>query len=169
MIAMPVHSFVDLADSRRGKYRSAPRVGIWGEHPVGRSGAGQNHVGRRGGRDRAEAWTLRRRIDDAERLWLGVERLAGGREDRQLVALNDAAMGLRLRRATYLKIAAESGSEISEQTAGRDLKALADLGYLEPHGEGAGASTSRHRNSAMSGWESAGAAPCGTMPTRSRT
>src|SRR5665647_1743815 len=88
MIAMPVHSFVDLADSRRGKYRSAPRVGIWGEHPVGRSGAGQNHVGRRGGRDRAEAWTLRRRIDDAERLWLGVERLAGGREDRQLVALN---------------------------------------------------------------------------------
>ena len=44
-------------------------------------------------------------------------------------------MGLRLRRATYLKIAAESGSDISEQTAGRDLKALADGGYLEPHGE----------------------------------
>ena len=44
-------------------------------------------------------------------------------------------MGLRLRRATYLKIAAESGSDISEQTAGRDLKALADAGYLEPHGE----------------------------------
>lgn len=82
-----------------------------------------------------QARTLRRRIDDAERLWIGVERLAGPREERQLVALNDAAMGLRLRRATYLKIAAESGSEISEQTAGRDLKALADLGYLEPHGE----------------------------------
>jgi Fic family protein len=79
--------------------------------------------------------TLRRRIDDAEKLWIGVERLVGAREERQLAALNDAAMGLRLRRATYLKIAAESGSDISEQTAGRDLKALADAGYLEPHGE----------------------------------
>lgn len=82
-----------------------------------------------------QAKTLRRRVDDAERLWVGIERLAGNREERQLAALNDAAMGLRLRRATYLKIAAESGSEISEQTAGRDLKALADAGYLEPRGE----------------------------------
>ncbi|MGB7962144.1 MAG: Fic family protein [Propionicimonas sp.] len=82
-----------------------------------------------------QAGTLRRRIDDAERLWLGLERLVGAREERQLAALHDAAMGMRLRRATYLKIAAESGSEISEQTAGRDLKTLADLGYLEPHGE----------------------------------
>lgn len=82
-----------------------------------------------------QARTLRRRIDDAERLWLGLERLVGPREERQLAALNDAAMGLRLRRATYLKIAAESGTEISQQTAGRDLKTLADLGYLEPHGE----------------------------------
>lgn len=82
-----------------------------------------------------QAKTLRRRIDDAERLWVGVEHLVGAREERQLAALNDAAMGLRLRRATYLKIASESGSEISEQTAGRDLKALSDAGYLEPHGE----------------------------------
>lgn len=82
-----------------------------------------------------QAKTLRRRIDDAEKLWIGVERLVGNREERQLAALNDAAMGLRLRRATYLKMAAESGGEISEQTAGRDLKALADAGYLEPHGE----------------------------------
>ena len=82
-----------------------------------------------------QAKTLRRRIDDAEKLWIGVERLVGAREERQLAALNDAAMGLRLRRATYLKIAAESGSDISEQTAGRDLKALAGGGYLEPHGE----------------------------------
>lgn len=82
-----------------------------------------------------QAQTLRRRIDDAERLWLGIERLAAGRDERQLAALSDAAMGLRLRRSTYLKIAAESGSDISEQTAGRDLKALADAGLLEPHGE----------------------------------
>lgn len=82
-----------------------------------------------------QARTLRRRVDDAERLWVGVEKLAGNREERQITALNDAAMGLRLRRATYLKIAAESGSEISEQTAGRDLKSLADAGFLEPHGE----------------------------------
>jgi Fic family protein len=82
-----------------------------------------------------QARTLRRRVDDAERLWIGIENLVGAREERQLAALNDAAMGLRLRRATYLKIASESGSEISEQTAGRDLKALSDAGYLEPHGE----------------------------------
>ena len=82
-----------------------------------------------------QARTLRRRIDDAEKLWIGVEGLVGAREERQLAALNDAAMGLRLRRATYLKIAAESGTDISEQTAGRDLKALSDAGYLEPHGE----------------------------------
>lgn len=82
-----------------------------------------------------QAKTLRRRVDDAEKLWVGIERLAGNRDERQLVALNDAAMGLRLRRATYLKIAGESGSEISEQTAGRDLKALVDAGFLEPHGE----------------------------------
>lgn len=82
-----------------------------------------------------QARTLRRRIEDAEKLWTGIEKLVGEREDRQIVALYDAAMGMRLRRATYLKIAAESGSEISEQTAGRDLKALADAGYLEPLGE----------------------------------
>lgn len=82
-----------------------------------------------------QARTLRRRIDDAERLWIGVERLVGARDERQLAALYDAAMGMRLRRATYLKIAADAGAEISEQTAGRDLKLLADLGYLEPHGE----------------------------------
>lgn len=82
-----------------------------------------------------QARTLRRRIDDAERLWIGVERLVGARDERQLAALYDAAMGMRLRRATYLKIAADAGAEISEQTAGRDLKLLADLGSLEPHGE----------------------------------
>lgn len=82
-----------------------------------------------------QARTLRRRIDDAERLWQGIERLAGHRDERQLVALNDAAMGFPLRRATYLKIAADTGAEISEQTAGRDLKTLADLGYLQAHGE----------------------------------
>lgn len=82
-----------------------------------------------------QARTLEQRFDEAMRLWLAIEHLAGDREERQLAALNDAAMGLKLRRATYLKIAGESGSEISEQTAGRDLKALADQGFLEAHGE----------------------------------
>ncbi|HBX81200.1 MAG TPA: Fic family protein [Propionibacteriaceae bacterium] len=82
-----------------------------------------------------QARTLRRRIDDAERLWVGVENLVGHRDERQLAALNDAAMGLRLRRATYVKIADESGTEITEPTAGRDLKALVEAGYLEPQGE----------------------------------
>ncbi len=82
-----------------------------------------------------QARILRRRIDDAERLWVGIEQMVGDRNERHVAALYDAAMGFRLRRATYLKIAADTGAELSEQTAGRDLKLLADLGYLEPHGE----------------------------------
>jgi Fic family protein len=82
-----------------------------------------------------QAKTLRRRIRESERLWMDLELAVGPREDRQLIALGDAAMGLTVRRATYQKAAREAGDDISEQTAARDLRALADEGWLEARGE----------------------------------
>ncbi|MDR1186847.1 MAG: Fic family protein [Bifidobacteriaceae bacterium] len=82
-----------------------------------------------------QAKTLRRRTKDFERLWMDMRLAVGSREERQLAALSDAATGLTIRRATYLKIAHEVGEEISDQTAGRDLKALTDEGLLEARGE----------------------------------
>ncbi|MDR1238088.1 MAG: Fic family protein [Propionibacteriaceae bacterium] len=79
--------------------------------------------------------TLHRRAKEAERLWMDMELLVGSRPDRQLIALNDAAMGLRIRRAIFMRFAQEAGEEVSEQTAGRDLKALVDDGLLESKGE----------------------------------
>jgi hypothetical protein len=48
-------------------------------------------------------------------------------------AMFDAVLGYRVRRATYLKRA-----EITDQTATRDLAALASAGILIPHGNGRG-------------------------------
>jgi hypothetical protein len=62
-------------------------------------------------------------------------RLIGDEDDRALLALYDAAFGLRIRRGTYMKILEDMGEEVSEQTAGRDLKSLADRGFLVAHGE----------------------------------
>jgi hypothetical protein len=45
-------------------------------------------------------------------------------------ALVDAAVGLRVRNATY-----RSWAEVSENLASRDLKALVDAGFLIPKGE----------------------------------
>jgi DNA-binding transcriptional ArsR family regulator len=64
-----------------------------------------------------------------------MEHLVGARPERQLIALNDAAMGLGIRRATFMRFAQEAGEDVSEQTAGRDLKSLVDDGLLEPRGE----------------------------------
>ncbi|HST50038.1 Fic family protein [Jatrophihabitans sp.] len=82
-----------------------------------------------------QARTLRQRVRDSERLWSALVKLVGDEDDRALLALYDAAFGFRIRRGTYRKIVAEGGEEISEQTAGRDLKSLADRGFLLPHGE----------------------------------
>lgn len=47
-----------------------------------------------------------------------------------MVALVDAAMGYRVRNATYRKLA-----EVTDQVASRDLKQLVDDGLLTPVGQ----------------------------------
>jgi Fic family protein len=79
-----------------------------------------------------------RRRREAEELWNGCLGLteAAGLPERCAAALVEVAYGLRIRRGSYRKAVETSVSEeISNQTATRDLQALADRGLLEPVGE----------------------------------
>jgi Fic family protein len=83
-----------------------------------------------------QARTYRQRLRDYEHLWVDLVALLGdGDEDRQLPALMDAAVGLRITRGGYVKILAANGEEISDQSATRDLRELVDRGLLVPQGE----------------------------------
>ncbi|GAB3254430.1 Fic family protein [Kineosporia babensis] len=85
-----------------------------------------------------QASTMLRRVDESAKLWIGLEDLAAGHHlpERCLTALFDAVSGLRVRNATYRSSLRESGEEeISFQTAGRDLKQMADADLLVPTGE----------------------------------
>jgi Fic family protein len=79
-----------------------------------------------------QAKTLLIRTKEIQRLWdsLEIEVSSRGLPERTLLALADAAVGLRVRNATYRPIA-----EISEQQASRDLKTLVEQGLLVPQGE----------------------------------
>jgi Fic family protein len=79
-----------------------------------------------------QAATLLIRTREIQRLWDALEEEAAksGLPDRVLLALADAATGLRVRNATYRPIA-----EISDNLASRDLKSLVELGFLVPEGE----------------------------------
>jgi Fic family protein len=83
-----------------------------------------------------QARTQRQRVRDYERLWLELVALLGGDEEsRYLPALLDAGVGMRITRGGYVALLAANGEEVSEQSAGRDLKHLVDRGLLTPHGE----------------------------------
>lgn len=85
-----------------------------------------------------QARTMLRRIRESEQLWDALERLVATTKvpDRTLPALWDAAMGFRIRNATYRAIFEESGEDpISEAVASRDLRQLVDAGLLVPRGE----------------------------------
>lgn len=86
----------------------------------------------------AQIRTMLRRQGEIEELWnLCVELAEENRlPERCAAALMDAAYRLRIRRGSY-RSSAETvvGEEISKQTASRDLKAMVDLGLLEPVGE----------------------------------
>ncbi len=85
-----------------------------------------------------QADTLRRRIRESERLWRELEHLCTthGLQERQLAVLHDAALGLRIRNATYRAIITDSDLNVtlSDQTVSRDLRQLTTLGLLVAHG-----------------------------------
>lgn len=85
-----------------------------------------------------QARTILRRIKETERLWMDLERVTHqrGLPERTLVPLYDAAMGLRVRNATYRAALEESiGESITAPTASKDLQRLAEDGWLAPGGE----------------------------------
>ncbi len=79
-----------------------------------------------------QATTLLRRSREMEKLWntLESEILDGGLPDRVIFALADAAVGYRIRNATYRSVA-----QVSDQLAGRDLKLAVGYGMLVAKGE----------------------------------
>lgn len=82
--------------------------------------------------------TMQRRQAEIEELWNGCVALTERHRlpERCAAALVDTAYGLRIRRGSYQSAGEEmTGEEISNQSASRDLKAMVDLGLLEPVGE----------------------------------
>lgn len=79
-----------------------------------------------------QAQTLQHRIDQAMAIWVAIDVLSAdhGLPDRAGLALYEAALGYRVRRATYVKRA-----DVEERTASRDLKQLVELELLQPVGE----------------------------------
>lgn len=79
-----------------------------------------------------QAETLLRRVKEIERLWNVLEELLGRNalNSRLIYALSDAAFGYKVRNSSYRKL-----TDLSDEVAGRDLKALVTLGLLDPQGE----------------------------------
>lgn len=88
-----------------------------------------------------QARTVLVRVRESGRLWVELERLTKMQAlpERALTALFDAAVGQRVRNATYRAWLKRGGDEeISFATASRDLSQLASLGLLEPRGSNRG-------------------------------
>lgn len=81
-----------------------------------------------------QARTVLRRVRETERLWAELEAITKREKlpDRVIPAMYHAAMGLRVRRATYRATDRET---ITEKMATRDLHMLAAIGLLETRGE----------------------------------
>ena len=79
-----------------------------------------------------QANTVIRRHEEYEALFSSIEALVERQRlnERMIVPLFNAALGMRVTNARYQK-----ETEESSHVAGRDLKALADLSLLVPHGE----------------------------------
>jgi len=76
--------------------------------------------------------TLRRRADFMQRLFADIETEVAKHKllDRTTIGVAEAALGYKLRNATYRK-----SVDVSDISASRDLRALVDAGLLEPRGE----------------------------------
>lgn len=79
-----------------------------------------------------QAEKLLQRHEEMAQLWalLEAETARRGLPERSMLALSDAAVGFRVRNATY-----RTAAEISDPLASRDLRALVDAGLLVPRGE----------------------------------
>lgn len=84
-----------------------------------------------------QARTMVRRIKDSERMWIDLEALVRYKKvpERAVMALFDAMLGLRVRNATYRAYFEDTPEEITEATAGRDLRQLVEAGLLEARGQ----------------------------------
>jgi Fic family protein len=84
-----------------------------------------------------QAQTLVRRAQEAERRWdvVSQEVSRRGLPERSAAAVFNAAMGFRLRNATY-----REATGVSDSVAGRDLKALSESGLIQGLGERRGRS-----------------------------
>jgi len=80
-----------------------------------------------------QARTLLRRGDEAERRWEAIDHAVRSRGlmERAIPALFNAALGYRIRNATYRALT----PGVSELVASRDLRALVQAGLLSPEGE----------------------------------
>ena len=79
-----------------------------------------------------QASTILRRTREVQQTWdaLEVEIKKRKLPERTILVLSDAASGLRVRNAAYRHVA-----DISDQVATKDLKRLADFGFLIPSGD----------------------------------
>jgi Fic family protein len=85
-----------------------------------------------------QARTMLVRIRESERLWVELEKRTERHHlpERVMLPMFDAAVGLRVRNATYRASLEEGGEEpITEQTATRDFQRLVEAGLLLPSGE----------------------------------
>ncbi|MDR1798976.1 MAG: Fic family protein [Bifidobacteriaceae bacterium] len=87
----------------------------------------------------AQAEAYRERLRRFDRLWLDLMRLTGlAEDDRTLGALMDAAMGLKVTRASYQALLERDGRAVSSRSAARDLMLLVERGWLAPVGDNRG-------------------------------
>jgi Fic family protein len=79
-----------------------------------------------------QAQTVIGRLAEASHIWAELDALAdeNGLPERSVAALYDGALGLRIRRASYVR-----RTGVEERTATRDLQLLVDAGLLVAHGE----------------------------------
>lgn len=87
-----------------------------------------------------QARTVLQRVRESERMWTELEEIVWVNKlpERSIMALFDAALGLRVRNATCRSYYADTPDEITEATATRDLRKLVSSGLLEPRGEKSG-------------------------------
>jgi Fic family protein len=90
-----------------------------------------------------QATTVLRRVDETHALWAACEELVRARSlnERMIGGLLDAARGIRLRRASYIRLVAlTAGEEIADLTGSRDLHQLVLAGLLQARGAARGRS-----------------------------